>query len=144
MPVTFLLILSLPQASPLVNFFHFHETFLVHSDYDACREYLNAFKISYNKVCKREVFLSRNNHVLPSIAPVKCTQHFNPTYCNIVVLIYMLHMLQLWGFFRSVSASFFRVTINFIDRDGDKMTVNAKVGDSLLDVAKDNDVDLEG
>ena len=38
----------------------------------------------------------------------------------------------------------FRVTINFIDRDGDKMTVNAKVGDSLLDVAKDNDVDLEG
>ncbi|KAL9969565.1 hypothetical protein ACROYT_G021794 [Oculina patagonica] len=36
------------------------------------------------------------------------------------------------------------VTINFIDRDGDKMTVNAKVGDSLLDVAKDNDVDLEG
>ena len=24
------------------------------------------------------------------------------------------------------------------------MTVNAKVGDSLLDVAKDNDVDLEG
>jgi len=38
----------------------------------------------------------------------------------------------------------FRVTINFIDRDGDKVTVNAKVGDSLLDVAKDNDVDLEG
>lgn len=36
------------------------------------------------------------------------------------------------------------VTVNFIDRDGDKMTVNAKVGDSLLDVAKDNDVDLEG
>jgi len=36
------------------------------------------------------------------------------------------------------------VTINFIDRDGDLMTVNAKVGDSLLDVAKDNDVDLEG
>ena len=34
--------------------------------------------------------------------------------------------------------------MNFIDRDGDKMTVNAKVGDSLLDVAKDNDVDLEG
>ena len=43
-----------PQASPLVSFFHFHETFLVHSDYDACLEYLNAFKKSYNKVCKRE------------------------------------------------------------------------------------------
>lgn len=34
--------------------------------------------------------------------------------------------------------------MKFVDRDGDIMTVNAKVGDSLLDVAKDNDVDLEG
>lgn len=39
---------------------------------------------------------------------------------------------------------FFRVTVSFIDRDGDKMTVSAKIGDSLLDVAKDNDLDLEG
>ena len=36
------------------------------------------------------------------------------------------------------------MTISFIDRDGDKQTVKAKVGDSLLDVAKDHDVDLEG
>lgn len=36
------------------------------------------------------------------------------------------------------------VEINFIDRDGDLMKVKAKVGDTLLDVAKDNDVDLEG
>ncbi|CAH3035413.1 unnamed protein product [Pocillopora meandrina] len=36
------------------------------------------------------------------------------------------------------------VTVSFIDRDGDKMTVSAKIGDSLLDVAKDNDLDLEG
>lgn len=36
------------------------------------------------------------------------------------------------------------VSVSFIDRDGDKMTVNAKIGDSLLDVAKDNDLDLEG
>ncbi|KAM7446693.1 2 iron, 2 sulfur cluster binding [Porites harrisoni] len=36
------------------------------------------------------------------------------------------------------------VSIKFIDRDGDEITVNAKVGDTLLDVAKDNDVDLEG
>ena len=38
----------------------------------------------------------------------------------------------------------FRVSIKFIDRDGDEITVNAKVGDTLLDVAKDNEVDLEG
>ncbi|XP_031570143.1 adrenodoxin-like [Actinia tenebrosa] len=36
------------------------------------------------------------------------------------------------------------VTISFIDRDGDKISVKGKVGDSLLDVAKDNDIDLEG
>jgi ferredoxin len=36
------------------------------------------------------------------------------------------------------------VSITFIDRDGDKMSVKGKVGDSLLDVAKDNDIDLEG
>ena len=36
------------------------------------------------------------------------------------------------------------MSIKFIDRDGDEITVNAKVGDTLLDVAKDNDVDLEG
>ncbi|EDO42064.1 predicted protein, partial [Nematostella vectensis] len=36
------------------------------------------------------------------------------------------------------------VSITFVDRDGDRQTVKAKVGDSLLDVAKDNDVDLEG
>lgn len=36
------------------------------------------------------------------------------------------------------------VKVNFIDRDGYEMAVSAKIGDSLLDVAKDNDVDLEG
>ena len=36
------------------------------------------------------------------------------------------------------------MTVNFIDRDGYEMAVSAKIGDSLLDVAKDNDVDLEG
>lgn len=36
------------------------------------------------------------------------------------------------------------MTISFIDRDGDKISVKAKMGDSLLDVAKDNDIDLEG
>ncbi|XP_020621148.1 spatacsin-like isoform X1 [Orbicella faveolata] len=40
-------------ASPLVKFFHFHETFLVHSDYDACKEYLIAFKLSYNKLAMK-------------------------------------------------------------------------------------------
>lgn len=36
------------------------------------------------------------------------------------------------------------VDITFIDRDGDRIKVTAKVGDTLLDVAKDNDIDVEG
>ena len=36
------------------------------------------------------------------------------------------------------------MAITFVDRDDDKTTVQAKVGDTLLDVAKDNDIDLEG
>jgi ferredoxin len=36
------------------------------------------------------------------------------------------------------------VSITFVDRDGDKRTVSAKQGDSLLDVAKNNDLDVEG
>ena len=38
----------------------------------------------------------------------------------------------------------FSINITFIDRDGDKKTVPANKGDTLLDVAKDNDIDLEG
>lgn len=31
-----------------------------------------------------------------------------------------------------------------MDRDGDRITVNAGVGSNLLDVAIDNDIELEG
>ena len=37
-----------------------------------------------------------------------------------------------------------KVNITFIDRDSDRIKVAAKVGDTLLDVAKDNDIDVEG
>ena len=37
-----------------------------------------------------------------------------------------------------------RVNITFIDRDGDEQTVEGKIGDSLLEVAKEYDIDLEG
>lgn len=36
------------------------------------------------------------------------------------------------------------ITVYFIDRDGDKKTVKAKLGSNLLDVAIDNNLDLEG
>ena len=36
------------------------------------------------------------------------------------------------------------VAITFIDRDGDTIKVSARVGDTLLDVAKENDIDVEG
>ena len=34
--------------------------------------------------------------------------------------------------------------LTFIDRDGDEQIVDAKVGDTLLEVAKEFDIDLEG
>lgn len=36
------------------------------------------------------------------------------------------------------------MSFTFLDRDGDSKTVAAKQGETLLDVAKNNDVDLEG
>nr|QZX63214.1 mitochondrial ferredoxin-1 [Halisarca dujardinii] len=36
------------------------------------------------------------------------------------------------------------VSITFVDRDGEEQTVQAKIGDSLLEVAKQYDIDLEG
>jgi len=36
------------------------------------------------------------------------------------------------------------VSITFIDRDGDEQTVQAKIGDTLLEVAKEFDIDVEG
>ena len=38
----------------------------------------------------------------------------------------------------------FRVVLYFMDRDGDRIEVMASVGDTLLDVAVSNDVELEG
>ena len=39
---------------------------------------------------------------------------------------------------------FCRVTVWFTDRDGDVQTVRAKLGDNLLEVAREYDIDLEG
>ncbi|XP_063404840.1 2Fe-2S ferredoxin-like isoform X2 [Mytilus trossulus] len=36
------------------------------------------------------------------------------------------------------------ICLYFMDRDGDRITVNAGVGSNLLDVAIDNDIELEG
>ncbi|CAH1799937.1 unnamed protein product [Owenia fusiformis] len=37
-----------------------------------------------------------------------------------------------------------KVTINFIDADGTKMSTKATVGDNLLDVVIENDIDIDG
>ncbi|RDD45963.1 Adrenodoxin [Trichoplax sp. H2] len=37
-----------------------------------------------------------------------------------------------------------KVTINFVERDGEVVSVKAKLGETLLDVAKDYDISLEG
>ncbi|XP_013915438.1 PREDICTED: adrenodoxin, mitochondrial [Thamnophis sirtalis] len=37
-----------------------------------------------------------------------------------------------------------KVTVHFVNRDGDKLTAKGKVGDSLLDVVIDNNLDIDG
>ena len=39
---------------------------------------------------------------------------------------------------------FSRVSITFVNPDGDKMEAKAKVGDNLLDVILENNVDIDG
>ena len=36
------------------------------------------------------------------------------------------------------------VKITFVEPDGERVTVDAAIGDNLLDIAHDNDIDLEG
>lgn len=57
---------------------------------------------------------------LESLHPVPC--------CVTARDVYLLH----------------RVNITFIDRDGDEHTVQGKLGSTLLEVAKEYDIDLEG
>ena len=40
--------------------------------------------------------------------------------------------------------NFYRITVNFLNRDGETFTVKAKVGETLLDTVIDNDVDIDG
>ncbi len=47
---------------------------------------------------------------------------------------------MIWYYFTLDSS----VNVTFIDRDGDEHVVEAKVGDTLLEVAKEHDIDLEG
>ncbi|XP_019380536.1 PREDICTED: adrenodoxin, mitochondrial isoform X2 [Gavialis gangeticus] len=37
-----------------------------------------------------------------------------------------------------------KVTVHFINRDGDKLTAEGKIGDSLLDVVVDSNLDIDG
>uniref|UniRef100_H0ZLY5 Adrenal ferredoxin n=1 Tax=Taeniopygia guttata TaxID=59729 RepID=H0ZLY5_TAEGU len=37
-----------------------------------------------------------------------------------------------------------KITVHFINRDGDKLTAKGKPGDSLLDVVIDNNLDIDG
>ncbi|XP_061848141.1 adrenodoxin, mitochondrial [Colius striatus] len=45
---------------------------------------------------------------------------------------------------RAVLSSEEKITVHFINRDGDKLTAKGKPGDSLLDVVVDNNLDIDG
>lgn len=44
----------------------------------------------------------------------------------------------------SLARSENKVTVNFINRDGEKITVKASPGDTLLDVVVQQDLDIDG
>nr|XP_051705615.1 adrenodoxin, mitochondrial isoform X2 [Oryctolagus cuniculus] len=50
--------------------------------------------------------------------------------------------LSLWAPARSSSED--KVTVHFINRDGETLTAKGKVGDSLLDVVVENNLDIDG
>ncbi|KAM4787848.1 adrenodoxin, mitochondrial isoform 1-T1 [Cyanocitta cristata] len=45
---------------------------------------------------------------------------------------------------RAVLSSEDKITVHFINRDGEKLTAKGKPGDSLLDVVVDNNLDIDG
>ncbi|KAM8820366.1 adrenodoxin, mitochondrial [Eudromia elegans] len=45
---------------------------------------------------------------------------------------------------RTALSSEDKITVHFINRDGDKLTAKGKPGDSLLDVVVDNNLDIDG
>ncbi|OWK57090.1 Adrenodoxin, mitochondrial [Lonchura striata] len=45
---------------------------------------------------------------------------------------------------QAVLSSEDKITVHFINRDGDKLTAKGKPGDSLLDVVIDNNLDIDG
>eukprot|EP00794_Sanderia_malayensis_P000592 gene592-1253_t len=59
-------------------------------------------------------------------------------------LVKQLSHKQNIKYFRTTVLAAKSVEITFVDRDGDRTPVKAKIGETLLDVAKDNDIDLEG
>ncbi|KAM6095568.1 adrenodoxin, mitochondrial [Chlamydotis macqueenii] len=45
---------------------------------------------------------------------------------------------------RAALSSEDKITVHFVNRDGDKLTAKGKPGDSLLDVVVDNNLDIDG
>ncbi|NWH64402.1 ADX protein, partial [Geococcyx californianus] len=45
---------------------------------------------------------------------------------------------------RAALSSDDKITVHFINRDGEKLTAKGKPGDSLLDVVVDNNLDIDG
>ncbi|XP_008054749.1 adrenodoxin, mitochondrial [Carlito syrichta] len=79
----------------------------------------------------------------PGSARVACT-HSVPRAARYVLLAgkeFKAPALECTAFF---SSSEDKVTVHFINRDGETLTAQGKVGDSLLDVVVENHLDIDG
>ncbi|XP_066476658.1 adrenodoxin, mitochondrial [Tiliqua scincoides] len=56
----------------------------------------------------------------------------------------LFHSSALAGLRWGSESSEDKVTVHFVNRDGDKLTAQGKVGDSLLDLVVDNNLDIDG
>ncbi|XP_078322464.1 2Fe-2S ferredoxin-like isoform X2 [Crassostrea virginica] len=81
-------------------------------------------------------------YLLPRFASV--FQRFNSTTAPLIMKRRALYKPENLRLFATSPKSQDSVSIVFLDRDGDKIFAKAKVGASFLDIAIDNDVELEG
>uniref|UniRef100_A0A803Y4S7 Adrenal ferredoxin n=1 Tax=Meleagris gallopavo TaxID=9103 RepID=A0A803Y4S7_MELGA len=56
----------------------------------------------------------------------------------------IIHLLLWFHYVLFFFSSEDKITVHFINRDGDKLTAKGKPGDSLLDVVVDNNLDIDG
>ncbi|KAI9142218.1 2Fe-2S ferredoxin-type domain-containing protein [Paraphysoderma sedebokerense] len=76
------------------------------------------------------------------LSPFSSIRHPNKSHSVNFIRSFSSSLLQFHG--NSDKSGPLKYTINFVTAEGDKLSVKAREGDSILDVAHANDIELEG